>query len=132
MRPITASHRILIVDDEPEVRDSLKTMLESYGHAVAEAGSTTEALTAIAARRPDIVLTDIFLGDDDGYTLLNALRAREDKIPVVAMSGGGSGPGGEDVLSLAQQFGAAAVIGKPFRLKHLLEVIERVIAEAAG
>src|SRR5262249_33877984 len=109
MDPVAASHRILIVDDEPEVRDSLKTMLESCGHAVAAAGSTTEALVSIGASRPDIVLTDIFLGDDDGFALLNALRAHQDNIPVIAMSGGGSAPDGTDALNLAERLGAAAI-----------------------
>jgi DNA-binding NtrC family response regulator len=131
MDSTAASYRILIVDDEPELRDSLQAMLESCGHAVAVAGSTAEALIAIEADRPDIVLTDIFLGDDDGYALLNALHAHGENIPVVAMSGGGSGPGGADALNLAEQLGAAAIIDKPFRLKHLLEVIERAIADAA-
>jgi len=130
MDPVTASHNILIVDDEPELRESLKTMLESCGHTVAAAGSTTEALIAIETSRPDVVLTDIFLGDGDGYSLLNALRANEEKIPVIAMSGGGTGPGGVDVLNLAEQLGATAVIDKPFRLKDLLAIIDRAVAAA--
>lgn len=131
MNSTKVTHRILVVDDEPELRDSLKAMLESCGHAVAAAGSTPEALVAIEADRPDVVLTDIFLGDDDGYALLSALRAHEEKIPVIAMSGGGSGPDGADALTLAESLGAAAVISKPFRLKDLLEVIDRAVAEAA-
>jgi DNA-binding NtrC family response regulator len=131
MDPVAVSHRILIVDDEPELRDSLKVMLESHGHAVSEAGNTTDALIAIGASRPDVVLTDIFLGDDDGYALLNALRAHGENIPVIAMSGGGSGPGGTDALNFAESLGAAAVINKPFRLKDLLRVIDRAIAGAA-
>jgi len=123
-------HHILVVDDEPELRESLKAMLESCGHTVAAAGNTLEALVAIEAGRPDVVLTDIFLGDDDGYALLNALHAHEENIPVIAMSGGGSGPDGVDALTLAEDLGAAAVISKPFRLKNLLEVIDRAIAEA--
>src|SRR5690348_321784 len=110
MESIQVTHHILVVDDEPELRDSLKAMLESCGHTVAAAGSTPEALIAIEAGRPDVVLTDIFLGDDDGYALLNALRAHEDNIPVIAMSGGGSAPDGTDALTLAESLGAAAVI----------------------
>jgi CheY-like chemotaxis protein len=131
MESTKVTHRILVVDDEPELRDSLKAMLESCGHTVAAAGGTPEALIAIEADRPDVVLTDIFLGDGDGYALLNALRAHEENIPVIAMSGGGSGPDGRDALTLAKTLGAAAVISKPFRLKDLLEVIDRAIAEAA-
>jgi DNA-binding NtrC family response regulator len=123
--------RVLIVDDEPELRESLGAMLESHGYAVAEAANTTEALIAIEAGRPGVILTDIFLGDDDGYALLNALRAHEENIPVIAMSGG-AGPGGADVLVLAKKLGAAAIIDKPFHLKDLLALIERVLAEASA
>jgi CheY-like chemotaxis protein len=132
MDPVAASHCILVVDDEPELRDSLKAMLESCGHVVTAAASTAEALIAIEASRPDIVLTDIYLGDGNGYALMNALRALEASIPVIAMSGGGSAPDGTDVLSLAQRFGAAAVIDKPFRLKDLLAAIDRAIAAVPG
>src|SRR5256885_13083327 len=125
MNPTGFTHRILIVDDEPDVRDSLKTMLESYGYAISEAGGTAEALVAIAANRPDVVLTDIFLGDGDGYALLKALRGNGENIPVIAMSGGGTGPDGEDVLALAEKLGAVAIIDKPFRLKELIGLIER-------
>jgi len=129
MESSQAMHRILVVDDEPELLGSLKAMLESCGHTVAAAGNTPEALIAIEAERPDIVLTDIFLGSDNGFALLNALRAHQEYIPVIAMSGGGSGPDGTDALTLAESLGAAAVISKPFRLKDLLEVIDRAVAQ---
>jgi CheY-like chemotaxis protein len=137
MVPTGKTRTILVVDDEPELRASLRSMLESCDYVVSEAAGTTEALVAIETRRPDLVLTDIFLGDGDGYALINALQINEENIPVIAMSGGaisGGSMSGTDAdgLSLASKLGAAAVIDKPFRLKDLLALIERTIAASAS
>src|SRR5689334_1924653 len=98
-----AAHSVLIVDDEPEVRHSIRSMLEAYGYVAYEAGTTHEALAIIEGNRPSLVLTDIFLGEDDGYVLLNALRFGDSHAPIIAMSGGGSGVGGSDVLAVAEK-----------------------------
>jgi two-component system nitrogen regulation response regulator NtrX len=119
--------RILIVDDEQDLRDSLQAMLESFGYATFGAGSAAEALSLIQANRPDVILTDIFLGSENGLSLLHALRDRGERIPVLAMSGGGS-VADADVLTLATELGAVAVVDKPFRYKNLLVLIERAIA----
>lgn len=126
-QPTNVERRILIVDDEPDIRDSLQTMLEVYGYAIVQAAGTTAALVAIAEHRPDLVLTDVFLGDDDGFALLHALRGDQENIPVIAMSGGGTSPDGEDALELAQKLGAVGVIDKPFRIKELIALIERTL-----
>jgi two-component system nitrogen regulation response regulator NtrX len=123
-----AAHSVLIVDDEPEVRHSIRAMLEAYGYAAYEAGNAHDALAIIEGNQPSLVLTDIFLGDDDGYMLLNALRFGERRAPIIAMSGGGTGVGGTDVLAVAEKLGAVAIIDKPFRVSNLIEMIDRVLA----
>jgi DNA-binding NtrC family response regulator len=120
---------VLIVDDEQELRDSLQAMLESFGYATFSAGSAAEALGLIQANRPDVILTDIFLGSDSGLSLLHALRDRGERIPVLAMSGGGT-VDDADALTVATELGAFAVVDKPFRYKNLLVLIERAIAGA--
>jgi DNA-binding NtrC family response regulator len=123
--------RILIVDDEQDLRDSLQAMLESFGYATFGAGSAAEALDLIQANRPDVILTDIFLGGDDGLTLLHTLRDRGERIPVVAMSGGGT-IDDVDALTAAIELGAVAAVDKPFRYKNLLVLIDRAIAGQAA
>jgi DNA-binding NtrC family response regulator len=127
MEQTGGTRRILIVDDEEDLRDSLQAMLESFGYATFGAGSTAEALDLIQAIRPDLILTDIFLGGENGLGLLQVLRDRGERIPVLAMSGGGS-VADADVLTLATELGAVAVVDKPFRYKNLLMLIERAIA----
>jgi DNA-binding NtrC family response regulator len=85
------------------------------------------AIAAVSAQKPDLVLTDIYMPDADGFELINALRAHNMSVPVVAMSGGGR-VGGYDNLSVATHLGAAAVIDKPFSNSSLIETIERVLS----
>ncbi len=84
---------VLIVDDEKNIRRTLRMVLESEGHVVHEAGSIVEA-EAVLAREPiDLVLLDVKLGDDNGLDLLRKLKARgedggrDSEIPVVMISG---------------------------------------------
>ena len=80
----------------------------------------------MAERLPDLVLTDIYMPDADGFELINALRQRNLNVPVVAMSGG-TRAGSYDNLSIATHLGAAAVIDKPFSNASLIDTIDRVI-----
>jgi DNA-binding NtrC family response regulator len=91
----TAGEPILIVDDEKNIRRTLRMVLEGGGYLVHEAGSAAEADTILAREAVDLILLDVKLGDDNGIELLRALKARgEDggssrtsEIPVVMISG---------------------------------------------
>jgi len=91
------------------------------------APNAAAAIAAVTERQPDVVLTDIYMPDADGFELINALREHNVSVPVVAMSGGGR-VGGYDNLSVATHLGAAAVIDKPFSNASLIETIERVLS----
>ncbi|OQC07329.1 MAG: Transcriptional regulatory protein DevR (DosR) [Candidatus Hydrogenedentes bacterium ADurb.Bin101] len=74
---IPAAIRVVIVDDHPAVRQGLALLLQPKGISVcAEAGACAEALALIDKQRPDVVLVDLSLGDEDGAALLEDLRAR--------------------------------------------------------
>lgn len=120
------SHRlVLVVDDDEGLRNSLKALLTSVGYLVSTAESSGQAVTEIGAQRPDLILTDIFMAEGDGYELINAIRNFREEIPVVAMSGGGFGTC--DHLGVARRLGATAAIAKPFRSVELVETIDRVL-----
>jgi DNA-binding NtrC family response regulator len=95
------------------------------------AENAAAAIAAVTAQRPDLVLTDIYMPDADGFELINSLRRHNVTVPVVAMSGGGR-VGSYDNLSIATHLGAAAVIDKPFSNASLIDTIERVIAGQNG
>lgn len=122
-----AGTTILVVDDDPDLLQSLRVLLEAYDYRVVMAANAAAAIAAVTARSPDLVLTDIYMPDADGFELINALRQHDVTVPVVAMSGGGR-VGNYDNLSIATHLGAAAVIDKPFSNASLIETIERALA----
>lgn len=125
---LEAADTILIVDDDPDLLQSLRVLLEAYEYRVVLAANAAAAITAVTARAPDLVLTDIYMPDADGFELINALRRQDPILPVVAMSGGGR-VGSYDNLTIAKHLGAAAVIDKPFSNASLIETIERVLTD---
>lgn len=125
------SKRILIVDDDPEIRKTVTAMLESIGFLVMAVAGANAAIALIDRERPDAILTDIHMAEGDGLELINAVRDRGLNIPIVAMSGGGA-ISGLDNLELARKLGAAAIVGKPFRSSHLAEALDRAINGRGG
>ena len=121
------SHSVLVVDDDADVRTSIRKILETYTFVVVEARSSVEALQAIRQAIPDVIITDIYMPGGDGYELMNSLRERPVRIPLSAMSG--DRPlSGIDQLALAEKPGSTAILDKPFRPSNLVEMVDRVIA----
>jgi len=119
---------VLVVDDDAGFRDSLRALLESMGFLVSLAANAREAIYEISAQRPDVILTDIYMPQGDGYELISAMRSFGESIPIVAMSGG-SGTFGIDHLEYARKLlGAEATLAKPFRYATLVETVDRAIA----
>jgi DNA-binding NtrC family response regulator len=120
---------VLIVEDDAALRETLRKMVASIGFDVDCAEDARGAIATIHARRPDIVITDIYMPAADGFELLNWIRNNATGIPVIAMSGSNSSTGDYDQLSVAEHLGAAAVLDKPFRQSKLVETIDRVLAK---
>jgi CheY-like chemotaxis protein len=118
--------RILVIDDQPLVRDVLRRILESAGHGVEEAGDGEQGLQAFRRQPPDLVLCDIYMTSKGGLETIRVLRRDFPAAKVVAMSGGGF-EGKFEVLAMAEELGAAATIEKPFILEELLAVVEAVL-----
>ena len=117
-----------MVDDDDDLRHSLRALLESFEYRVIMADSADSAIAAVERETPDLVLTDIYMPGSDGFELINALRRQDPGLPVIAMSGGGI-RGNYDNLSIAAHLGASAVIDKPFSNASLVETIERVLQD---
>ena len=122
---------ILIVDDEKNIRRTVRMVLESEGHAVHEAGSIAEA-EAVLAREPiDVVMLDVKLGDDNGLDLLRSLKSRgEDgmssrtsEIPVVMISGHATI---EDAVS-ATRLGAFDFMEKPLDRNRVMVTVRNAL-----
>lgn len=122
------AHDILIVDDEADIRSLVVGILEDEGYSCREAGSDEAALASIAARRPSLVLQDIWLQGSklDGLAILSAVKRDHPDVPVVMMSGHGT----IETAVAAIKEGAYDFIEKPFQTDRMLLVIERAIEAA--
>jgi len=85
---VQSPRRVLLVEDHDFVRLSLRRYLEEYGDLCicGEASSSSEALKLIEKTMPDLILLDLSLGKEDGFTLLRTIRSRYKEIPVVILS----------------------------------------------
>jgi two-component system KDP operon response regulator KdpE len=121
------SGRILVVDDEVEIRRALKTGLTDHGFEVEAAASGEEGLAAAAARRPDVVLLDLGLPGLDGFAVLTRLRERSRAAVIVL-----SVMADERDKVRALDLGADDYLVKPFGLEELLARIRAVIRRQAA
>ena len=122
------AHDILIVDDEADIRALIAGILEDEGHNTREAANSDEALEGIRARRPNLVVQDIWLQGSrlDGLEVLDAIKRDHPEVPVVMISGHGNI---ETAVQAIKQ-GAYDFIEKPFKADRLLLVVERAIEAA--
>lgn len=123
---ISASARVLVVDDEALIRWSLNERLSSVGYEVQEAGDGASALTYFreGAPRIDLVVLDLKLPDVDGVDLLKQIKCLCPTCRVVLMTAFGT----PDKLADARNNGAYDVVGKPFDLDEMLRVVEGALA----
>jgi CheY-like chemotaxis protein len=118
--------RILLVDDVPAVRLSIRAALEAVGYQVLEASDGKEALTLLDSQGVDLIVTDLWMPNLDGVELLKRLRAGNANIRVIAISGGGMRKPIDVSAALAQTWGADAVLYKPFDNDDLVAEIKRL------
>jgi CheY-like chemotaxis protein len=119
---------VLVVDDNDQVRGAIAHILEQAGYRVAVAPNAANAAALIADLRPDLVITDIFMPEGDGFEMMNAIRRHSASIPVIAMSGS-SATSGTDYLKLAAKFGAAAILYKPLGRGELLTAVTQALSK---
>jgi two-component system nitrogen regulation response regulator NtrX len=116
---------ILIVDDEDDIRELVAGILEDEGHGARLARNSDEAIAAIEARRPQLILLDIWLQGSklDGLQLLEAIKRQNPSVPVVMISGHGN----IETAVTAIKLGAYDFIEKPFKADRLILIAERAL-----
>ncbi|WP_165227561.1 response regulator [Aquisphaera insulae] len=116
--------RILIVEDEPNIRLVFRTALEAAGHAVAEARDGNEALSRLPVVRPSLILLDLQMPGMGGMEFLRRLRAAGDETPVVIVTAHGTVPDAVEAMKL----GAIDFLSKPTSPETLRGVVGQVMA----
>jgi two-component system nitrogen regulation response regulator NtrX len=122
------AHEILIVDDEPDIRLLMEGILRDEGYETRQAGDSDAAIAAFRARRPSLVILDVWLQGSklDGLGILQSLHQEHPQVPVVMISGHGTI---ETAVAAIQQ-GAYDFIEKPFQSDRLLLVVRRALEAA--
>jgi len=119
--------RILLIEDDNEVRTMLRLTLIHFGHTVIEARNGREGLELFKRANADLVITDIVMPEKEGLEVLIKLRAKQvPLVKIIAISGGGRQKAAE-YLRLATLMGAARVLAKPFSNEVLIAAINELL-----
>jgi DNA-binding response OmpR family regulator len=119
--------RVLVVDDEPDIRMLLRSLLERAGHAVEEAADGAAALRSFFASSPDLVILDVTMPELDGWATLERIRELSD-VPVLMLTARGAEL--ERVRGLTG--GADDYVGKPFGRQELLARVQALLRRGGG
>ncbi len=122
--------RILICDDDIEIRDTLRRFLELFKYEVRTACDGKEAMRELDGGAFDLLITDIVMPEQDGLENIMEARRQHPTMRIIAMSGGGMVET-ENYLKLANALGADAVFRKPFVPKDMLKKIGEILAGEA-
>ncbi len=118
--------RILVIDDEEEVREILKQMLELDGYEVLTAENGNQGLKLFRKHQIDLVITDIIMPEKEGIETIIELRNEKSDVKIISISGGGRiNP--IDYLAMAKKLGAVKSFTKPFERKKLLKAVEELL-----
>ena len=115
---------VLLVDDDPRLREYMRINLEAEGYSVVEADSAEEGMKALEGERiPQLILLDVMMPGTDGWEMLQRIQERHGSIPVIMFSGQVDAKAAAD----AEKRGASAFIGKPFDPQELIDRAKQVL-----
>ncbi len=123
---MTDSRSVLVVDDDADIRALLSDLLKGEGYEVRSAKTGAEASAAVAEARPDLVMMDVKLPDQDGLAVLKELKREHAELEVIVMTAFG----GSSTAIKAMEQGAYDYVTKPFEIDDLLATLKRVFEHA--
>lgn len=118
-----SSTSILVVDDDEAVRHVLRSMLESNGYQVREAPNGKVAMREFEREPADLLITDIFMPEQEGMETIGALRRKHPSLGIIAISG----MAGDYYLKMAGFLGVRATLLKPLRMDKVLETVRNAL-----
>jgi CheY-like chemotaxis protein len=120
---------IMVVDDHYPMRVALEELLKQMGHEVIGAKDGKEALALQRKQPADVLLTDIFMPEMDGYEVIQKFKQQYPTVNVIAMTGGIPRQPNGPYLEIAEKFGAKWVLRKPFTSHQFAEIIRAATGE---
>jgi YesN/AraC family two-component response regulator len=115
--------RILIIDDEAQIRSMIRLILERDGYTVSEAPDGVEGIRYFREHPADLIITDLIMPNKDGIGMIIELKKEFPDVRIIAMSGGGLNRP-EGYLRGAQKLGAACTLSKPINRHELLRAVK--------
>ncbi len=116
--------RVLVIDDEPDMRAFLQETLEAAGYGVMLAEDGEEGVKQYRAAPADLVITDLFMPKQEGLETIRQLRREFPESRIIAMSGK---PAASTMLTIAQYLGAFTTLQKPFAADELLSAVRNML-----
>jgi CheY-like chemotaxis protein len=120
--------RILLIEDDENIRKMLRLALEGYGYEVTEACDGKQGLESYKASPADLVITDLVMPEKEGLETIQDLRKAHPHVKIIAMSGGSRSNAGEN-LKMAKLLGASALVSKPFEMGKFAETIAGLLGK---
>ncbi|MCP4109394.1 MAG: response regulator [Desulfobacteraceae bacterium] len=118
--------RILIIDDDVEIREMLKEVFEQEGYETIIAPDGEVAVKCYRDQQADVVITDIIMPEKEGIETIMELKQEFPDVRIIAISGGGRiSP--DNYLKMAKDFGAMRTFTKPVRIEKLLEAVKELL-----
>lgn len=124
------TRRVLVVDDDDDVRELVCRMLERMGFTAMAAKGGRQALEQLDQRPPDLVITDLVMPGVDGWAVLSRMRGLPRPPGALAMTGGGRT--GQDGRQQARLLGASVVLEKPFSRAEMLKAVQTALPGATN
>src|ERR1700729_522957 len=119
--------QVLVVDDEPNIRELVQVALKFHGCSVIAAANGKDALRQAEASKPDLIVLDVMLPDMDGFEVCRRLRATGNEVPVIFLTA--RDPSSDPVTGLA--IGGDDYVTKPFSVEALVARVRAVLRRAS-
>jgi DNA-binding NtrC family response regulator len=123
--------RILIIDDESQIRSMLRLMLERVGYEIAEAPDGIEGIRQYRENPADLIITDLIMPNKDGIGMIIDLKKEFPKVKIIAMSGGGVNRP-EGYLDGAKKLGATRTLTKPIDRDEMLKAVKDTLKDTTA
>ena len=120
--------KILVIDDEDQLRDLLQKLLTRDGHEICIAHDGKEGIANFHQFNPDLVITDIIMPNIDGIEVITELHQSNSNLPIIVISGGRRSMAAGFNLDSVEMLGVRGILQKPFTYQQLQEVVKLALS----
>ncbi len=121
--------KILVIDDDQQFNEMICMALSDTGYEVITAPDGLKGVQMFTAERPDLVISDLYMPEKEGLETVMELRQIDKAIRILVVSGGSPHMKMSDMFTMAEMFGADAVLPKPFSISTLLQKVKELVGE---